>query len=109
MCLSGISEYIELSQTLFHQMKRHILTLPPGGLATVRRQDRPRYRLALLVAANLTYDDLAKASGKSSVYIGLIINDQRTGYKVRPIIAQALGFQVTDLWPDTPGHYREAA
>lgn len=92
-------------------MKRHILNLPPGGLASVPKKDRPRYRQALLLAAGKTYEDLATATEKSPVYIGLIINDQRTGYTVRPIIAQILGFRVTDLWPDTPlqYQYREAA
>jgi len=90
-------------------MKRHILNLPPGGLASVPQKDRPRYRQALLVAAGKTYDDLAVVTKKSPVYIGLIINDQRTGYTVRPVIAQILGYQVADLWPDTPPQYREAA
>lgn len=90
-------------------MKRHILNLPPGGLASVSKEDRPRYRQALLLASGKTYDDLAVATKKSAVYIGYIINDQRTGYTVRPIIAKILGFQVSDLWPDTPSQYLEAA
>lgn len=90
-------------------MKRHVLSLPPGGLATVPKAERPRYRQALLIAANLTYEDLATRTQKSSVYIGYIINDQRTGYSIRPAIAKLLGFAVTDLWPDTPLRYREAA
>lgn len=90
-------------------MKRHALTLPPGGLASVPKKDRPRHRKALMVAAQLSYEDLASLAGKSPEYIGYIINDQRTGYTVRPIIAKRLGFQVADLWPDTPLKYREAA
>lgn len=90
-------------------MKRHILNLPPGGLASVPKEDRPRYRQALLLAAGKTYDDLGVIAKKSPVYIGLIINDQRTGYTVRPVIARILGFNVADLWPDTPSQYLEAA
>ena len=92
-------------------MTRHILNLPPGGLASVPKEDRPRYRQALLLAAGKTYDDLATAAQKSPVYIGLIINDLRTGYTVRPVIAKILGFRVADLWPDTPlsHQHREAA
>lgn len=90
-------------------MKRHILNLPPGGLASVAKEERPRYRQALLMAAGKTYDDLAGLTQKSPVYIGLIINDQRTGYTIRPLIAKILGFQVADLWPDTPSRYLEAA
>ena len=90
---------------------RHILNLPPDGLASVPKEDRPRIRQALCLAAGKTYDDLAAAAQKSPVYIGLIITDQRTGYTIRPVIAQILGFRVSDLWPDTPLKYqsREAA
>ena len=88
---------------------QHILNLPPGGLARVPKKERPRYRQALMLAAGKTYDDLATAANKSQVYIGLIINDQRTGYTIRPIIAKILGFRVEDLWPDTPEQYRRAA
>jgi len=88
---------------------RQFLTLPPDGLASVPKRDRPRIRQALCLAAGKTYDDLAAAANKSPVYIGCIINDQRTGYTVRPIIAQILGFRVSDLWPDTPERFRRAA
>ena len=90
-------------------MTRHILNLPPGGLASVPKEDRPRIRQALLMAADLTYEDLAALTQKSAVYIGLIINDQRTGYTIRPVIAKKLGFRISDIWPDTPEQYREAA
>jgi len=90
-------------------MKRHILTLPPGGLSTVPKASRPRIRQALMFAAGKTYDDLAASANKSAVYIGMIMNDQRTGYSIRPIIAAELGFSVVDLWPDTPPQYRHAA
>lgn len=90
-------------------MKRHILTLPPDGLASVPKEERPRIRQALLTAAGKTYEDIAAVAQKSSVYIGYIINDERTGYEVRPIIAKILGFRIEDLWPDTPPKYRRAA
>lgn len=88
---------------------RNILTLPPDGLASVPKQDRPRIRQALCLAAGKTYDDLAVEANKSPVYIGCIINDQRTGYTVRPVIARILGYRLTDLWPDTPEKFRRAA
>lgn len=88
---------------------RHILMLPPGGLSTVPKADRPRIRQALLTAVGKTYEDVAAVANTSAVYVGMIINDQRTGYTVRPIIAQILGFNVIDLWPDTPPKYRKAA
>lgn len=90
-------------------MKRNILTLPPDGLASVPEKDRPRIRQGLMTAAGKTYDDLATAARTSPVYIGYIINDKRTGYNIRPIIAKALGFSVEALWPDTPPQHRRAA
>ncbi|MFZ4857953.1 MAG: hypothetical protein ACOYL3_16305 [Desulfuromonadaceae bacterium] len=105
MCLSGINEWDDQQEDV---QKIH-LNLPPGGLALVPKKDRPRYRQALILAAGKTYDDLAAVADKSPVYIGYIINDQRTGYTVRPMIAKFLGFSVADLWPDTPTKYLEAA
>jgi hypothetical protein len=87
---------------------RHVLNLPPDGLASVPKSERPRIRQALLIAAGKTYEDLANAMQLSPVYVGYIINDQRTGYKIRPLIAKLLGYRVCDLWPETPNH-REAA
>lgn len=78
-----------------------ILRLAPEGLASVSIKDRPRYRQAILLADGITYNDLATATQKSPVYIGLIINDLRSGYKVRPLIAKILGYEVDDLWPDS--------
>lgn len=90
---------------------RHILRLPHDGLASVPKEDRPRIRKALCQAAGKTYEDLAVATKKSQTYIQMILDDDRTGYTIRPVIAQILGFRVADLWPDTPLKYqpREAA
>jgi len=90
-------------------MKKQILNLPPDGLTSVPAEDRPRIRLGLLTAAGKTYRDLANITGQSATYMGQIINDERTGYKFRPVIARVLGYPVVALWPDTPPQYREAA
>lgn len=90
-------------------MKKRILNLPPDGLASVPSEERPRIRLGLLTAAGKTYRDLARITGQSATYMGQIINDERTGYKFRLVIASELGYPVIALWPDTPPQYREAA
>lgn len=90
-------------------MSQLLIYLPPGGLASVPKDDRPRYIRALLTAANITNEDLAVLTQKSIVYISNIINGQRTGYQVRKLIARQLGFSVVDLWPDTPRQYRDAS
>lgn len=90
-------------------MSKLLIYLPPGGLASVPKEDRPRYLRALLTAADLSNEDLASLTKKSTVYISNIINGQRTGYGVRKVIAKRLGFDVADLWPDTPSQYLEAA
>lgn len=88
---------------------RDILNLPPDGLASVPKKDRPQIRQGLLTAAGKNVDDLAAAANKCPGYIRMIISDERTGYTIRPIIAQILGYRVVDLWPDTPEKYRRAA
>lgn len=90
-------------------MSKLLIYLPPGGLASVPKDDRPRYIRALLTAANISNEELADLTNKSTVYISNIINGQRTGYGVRRLIAKRLGYGVSDLWPDTPSQYLEAA
>ena len=87
-------------------MKKNILELPPGGLASVPKPDRPRAREGLMTSAGMDYTHIAAACKKSPQYIRYIINDERTGYKYRPVIARLIGFTVSDLWPDTPIQYR---
>jgi len=65
--------------------------------------------LAAMVWADTNMAQIAKLANKSVTYIKQIVEGDRTGYEVRPIIAKACNKRVEELWPDTPERYRRAA
>lgn len=53
---------------------------------------------------------IARIIGCNPNYIYMVLVGLRTGYEnVRPVVAKVCNTTVSDLWPDTPAQYREAA
>jgi len=78
-------------------------------MAKKSRSMQARTILAALAMADLKVSDVARMAKKTDPYIWQIIDGDRTGYKVRPIIAKACKKTVLELWPDTPPEHRRAA
>jgi DNA-binding transcriptional regulator YdaS (Cro superfamily) len=64
---------------------------------------------SLLALNGVTRISIARNLGIRREYIYQIVTGERTGYRIRPAIASACGVTVSDLWPDTPQQYLEAA
>lgn len=64
---------------------------------------------AEMVRNGVTNRQIAKQEGVRENYVYMILAGQRTGYRIRRAIANAVNKPVEALWPDTPLQYREAA
>jgi lambda repressor-like predicted transcriptional regulator len=45
-------------------------------------------------------NDIATLAGVHPVYVSYVLHGHRIGWRVRIVIAQALGVAVQELWPD---------
>lgn len=67
--------------------------------------EKGRYVRALLVLHNINQTELAKKIGVSQPLMNAVVTGKRRGVKkkgrlVREAVAQALGVNVEELWPD---------
>ena len=77
-------------------------------MAKKSRSLQARTILAALAMADLNVSDVARLADKTDTYIWQIIDGNRKGYKVRPIIAKACAKTVEELWNQSE-EYRRAA
>jgi lambda repressor-like predicted transcriptional regulator len=68
-----------------------------------------RDRRAALIRAGISNKQVAVTAQVSTVYVWQTLTGERTGYRIRRVIADLCGVDVTALWPDTPPQYRRAA
>jgi len=80
-------------------MPMNEITITPTG------KKRDRYVSGLLIMHGINQTELAKKIGVSQPFLSLIITGRRVGAKekgkrVRRIIAESLGMDEKELWPD---------
>lgn len=65
----------------------------------------PREIRALMVLHGVKIVDVAKKAGVTPAYVHHTINStgRNKGYRIRPYIAEAVGKNVNDIWPDGEG------
>lgn len=64
---------------------------------------------AEMVRNQVTNRAIARECNVRENYVYMVLCGDRTGYRIRRAIAQAVKQPVEVLWPDTPEQYREAA
>lgn len=62
-----------------------------------------------MVRVGLTNTEFAKEAGISLVYLHQVMIGDRTGYRVRRLLAAKLNIPVESLFPDTPPTHRNVA
>lgn len=76
---------------------------------TMTAIERFRFIRGKMVEAGVTNVDIARSENVRPEYIYYVLKGERTGYRIRRAIAQAVKLPVETLWPDTPEQYRRAA
>jgi transcriptional regulator with XRE-family HTH domain len=72
-------------------------------------KERYRYIRSLMVLNNVTNAEIAEEAKVSREYVYYVMSGQRTGYRLRRVIAEKCGVQVEAIFPDTPEQQRRAA
>ena len=76
---------------------------------TTAQHSQKRMIRSHMVRAGLTNTQFAKDAGVSLVYLHQVMIGDRTGYRVRRLLAEKVGVPVEFLFPDTPLKHRQAA
>ena len=64
------------------------------------QKERYRYIRSLMVRQGVTNVEVAKEANVSREYVYFVMTGQRTGYRIRRVLAEMIGLDVTDIWPE---------
>jgi lambda repressor-like predicted transcriptional regulator len=69
-------------------------------VAEMTQKERYRYIRSLMVREGITNAEIAERAKCRREYVYLVMTEQRKGYRIRRVIAEAVGLKENDIWPE---------